>query len=93
MKNYVDSSDDAAMGNSHWQASLRLVLGCLAVWFVVSFGCGILFVDQLNQFSIGGYKVGFWFAQQGSIYAFVALIFYYVWRMNQIDHDHHVDKA
>lgn len=92
MKNYVDSSDDAAMAHSHWQASLKLVLACLVVWFVVSFGCGIIFVDQLNQFSVGGYKVGFWFAQQGSIYAFVALIFFYVWQMNRIDHDHHVDK-
>jgi putative solute:sodium symporter small subunit len=55
------------------------------VWFAVSFLFGILLVDPLNQFSIGGYPLGFWFAQQGSIYVFVALIFFYAWRMNRLD--------
>ena len=62
-----------------------------AVWFVVSFGFGILLVDVLNQIQIGGYKLGFWFAQQGSIYVFVALIFYYTRKMSQLDREFNVD--
>ena len=77
----------------YWQANIRLVIGCLIVWFSVSFGCGILFVHQLNSFNIlGGYPLGFWFAQQGSIYAFVALIFFYVWRMNSLDRKFNVHE-
>jgi putative solute:sodium symporter small subunit len=77
----------------YWQANIRLVIGCLLVWFFVSFGCGILFVDQLNVFRLGGYQLGFWFAQQGSIYVFVALIFFYAWRMNQLDRKFNVEEA
>ena len=77
----------------YWQANIRLVIGCLLVWFFVSFGCGILFVDQLNAFRLGGYQLGFWFAQQGSIYIFVALIFFYTWRMNQLDRKFNVEEA
>ncbi|MBA3003234.1 MAG: DUF4212 domain-containing protein [Desulfurivibrio sp.] len=77
----------------YWQANIRLVIGCLLVWFFVSFGCGILFVDQLNAFRLGGYQLGFWFAQQGSIYIFVALIFFYAWRMNQLDRKFNVEEA
>jgi len=58
---------------------------CLSIWFVVSYLFGIILVDQLNAISIGGYKLGFWFAQQGSIYIFVVLIFFYAYRMNKID--------
>ncbi|MEE9302394.1 MAG: DUF4212 domain-containing protein [Thiotrichaceae bacterium] len=71
--------------NSYWQANLKLMAFCLAIWFIVSFLFGILLVDQLNEFRIGGYKLGFWFAQQGSIYTFVILIFFYSWRMNKLD--------
>ena len=70
---------------AYWRANLRLVLACMAVWFICSYGFGILFVDELNAVRIGGFKLGFWFAQQGSIYIFVALIFFYAWRMNRID--------
>jgi len=70
---------------AYWRANLQLVTGCLVVWFTVSFGFGILFVDQLNSIKIGGYKLGFWFAQQGSIYIFVALIFFYAHKMNVLD--------
>ena len=77
----------------YWQANIRLVIGCLLVWFFVSFGCGILFVNQLNGFRLGGYQLGFWFAQQGSIYIFVALIFFYAWRMNQLDKKFNVEEA
>jgi putative solute:sodium symporter small subunit len=59
--------------------------GCLAVWFVVSYGFGILLKDQLNAISIGGYDLGFWFAQQGSMYIFVILIFFYASRMKKLD--------
>ena len=71
--------------DGYWKANIRLVMKLLAVWFVVSFGCGILFVDALNMISIGGIKLGFFFAQQGAIYVFVALIFVYVNKMNKID--------
>ncbi len=71
--------------NAYWKANLQLVTMCLVIWFVVSYVCGILLVDQLNAIRIGGYKLGFWFAQQGSIYTFVALIFFYAARMNVID--------
>lgn len=71
--------------HAYWKKNLRLVAWCLSVWFVVSYGFGILLVEPLNAFSIGGYKLGFWFAQQGSIYVFVAIIFFYAWRMNRLD--------
>ena len=69
----------------YWSANLKLMAYCLSVWFVVSFLFGIVLVDQLNAISIGGYDLGFWFAQQGSMYTFVALIFFYAWRMNKLD--------
>ncbi len=71
--------------NEYWTANLRLVALCIAIWFIVSFGFGILFADALNGIRMGGYKLGFWFAQQGSIYTFVALIFFYAWRMGKLD--------
>ncbi len=72
-------------GQEYWKANLKLIAMCLVVWFVVSYLFGILLVDQLNAISIGGYKLGFWFAQQGSIYVFVVLIFFYAFRMNKLD--------
>ena len=78
--------------NDYWRANLRLMLSLLAVWFIVSFGCGILFVDFLDQFRLFGYKLGFWFSQQGSIYVFVLLIFVYVWQMNKLDRRFGVDE-
>ncbi len=77
---------------THWQDNLRLVSLCLAIWFLVSFGCGILFRDWLDQIEVGGFRLGFWFAQQGSIYVFVALIFFYARRMAVIDRDHGVEE-
>jgi len=72
---------------SYWKANLRLVITCLVIWFLVSFGFGILLAEPLNAIRIGGYKLGFWFAQQGSIYTFVALIFFYAWRVNKLDQE------
>jgi len=74
----------------YWRGNLRIVGALLAVWFAVSYGAGILFREQLDRFSIGGAPLGFWFAQQGSIYVFVALIFVYVWRMNRLDAEYGV---
>ena len=71
--------------NTYWQADIRLMLILLAIWFTVSFGFGIILVDWLNQFSLFGFKLGFWWAQQGSIYVFVGLIFFYTARMRKID--------
>ena len=76
---------------SYWQENLRLIFICLAIWFVVSYGFGILLVDQLNEFRLGGYKLGFWFAQQGSIYTFVGLIFWYTHQMNKLDKKYNVE--
>jgi putative solute:sodium symporter small subunit len=72
-------------GEAYWKAVLTLIAQVLAVWFFVSFGCGILFADALNSISIGGYPLGFWFAQQGSMYVFVILIFVYGKLMNNLD--------
>ena len=77
---------------TYWQDNLRLIAQCLVVWFVVSFGFGILLVDVLNRIQIGGFRLGFWFAQQGSIYVFVALIFFYAWRISAISRYHNVDE-
>jgi len=70
---------------AYWRANLKLVFACLIVWFIGSYLLGIILVDTMNQWRIGGFRVGFWFAQQGSIYLFVALIFFYAWQMNRID--------
>ncbi|WDD99629.1 MULTISPECIES: DUF4212 domain-containing protein [Thalassomonas] len=77
---------------SYWQKNLRLIMICLLIWFIVSFGFGLLLVEPLNNFSLGGYKLGFWFAQQGSIYTFVALIFWYSSKMNKLDKEHGVEE-
>ena len=77
---------------AYWKRNLRLMAGCLAVWFVVSYLFGIILVDQLNAVSIGGYDLGFWFAQQGSMYTFVVLIFFYAWRMNKLDREFDVHE-
>lgn len=76
----------------YWKANIRLVISCLVVWTFVSYGCGILFADALNGIRLGGYKLGFWFAQQGSIYTFVALIFFYASRMNKLDKKFNVEE-
>lgn len=78
--------------NSYWSANISLMVKLLIIWFVVSFGCGIIFVDALNNIQIGGYKLGFWFAQQGSIYCFVAIIFYYAKKMAALDKEHDVEE-
>ena len=76
----------------YWKANIRLVSILLVVWFIVSFLFGILLVEPLNAISVGGYKLGFWFAQQGSIYVFVILIYVYVKMMNRIDEKYDVHE-
>ena len=76
---------DQEKASAYWKANISLLAKLLVVWFVASYGFGIMLVDLLNQISIGGYKLGFFFAQQGSIYVFVVLIFIYVRQMNKLD--------
>ena len=76
----------------YWKKNLRLLTILLSIWFMVSFGFGILLVDVFNTIRIGGFKLGFWFAQQGSIYVFIALIFIYVQRMNRLDKEYDLDE-
>lgn len=71
--------------NDYWRAHLRLLGILLTIWFAVSYGAGILLVDWLNRFELGGFKLGFWMAQQGGIYAFIAIIFVYVWRVQKLE--------
>jgi len=81
-----------ASRDAYWKANLRVMAICLAIWFFVSFGLGILLVDVLDRFQLFGYPLGFWFAQQGSIYTFLILIFYYAWYMNRLDREHDVHE-
>ncbi len=78
--------------NSYWKENLKYVFILLTVWFTVSFGFGILFKENLDAFSIGGFKLGFWFAQQGSMYTFVILIFIYVRLINKLDKKYGFDS-
>lgn len=83
---------DSEQRKAYWRANLRLTLILLAIWFSISYLAGIVFVEQLNAFRIGGYKLGFWFAQQGSMYGFVAIIFVYASRMRAIDRKYGVHE-
>jgi putative solute:sodium symporter small subunit len=76
----------------YWKKNLRYLMILLGIWFLVSFGFGILFVEQLNQIRLSGFKLGFWFAQQGSIYGFIILIFVYVYLMNKLDKQFNVNE-
>ncbi len=78
---------------AYWKRNLWLLSSLLAVWFVVSYGFGILLVDPLNSIRIGGFKLGFWFAQQGSQYVFIILIFIYVYKMNKLDKEFDFDEV
>ena len=89
-----DTRPDRSPG-AYWKATLRLVGILLAIWAAVSYGAGIVFADVLNRFTLPGttFPMGFWFAQQGSIYVFVILIFVYVVRMNALDREFGVDEG
>jgi len=79
------------MLKKYWKTNLKYLAILLSIWFVVSYGFGILFVDELNTIRFGGFKLGFWFAQQGSIYVFVILIFVYIRLMNSLDKKYNLD--
>ena len=70
---------------NYWRANLKIIISLLLIWFLASFGFGILFSESLDEIQFGGFKLGFWFAQQGSIYVFVVIIFLYVWLMKKLD--------
>ncbi len=76
----------------YWKKNLRYLTILLSIWFLVSYGCGILFAEPLNSIKMGGFPLGFWFAQQGAIYVFVLLIFIYVHLMNKLDKEFDVDE-
>lgn len=78
--------------SQYWRENIRYLGILLSIWFLVSYGAGILFVDTLNQIHLGGFPLGFWFAQQGSIYVFIVLIFVYVKLMNRLDAKYGVDE-
>ena len=84
--------DRAAARRRYWRHNLQVTLACLIVWAIAGLGCGVLFADRLNQFHLGGFPLGFWFAQQGSIYVFVALIYVYVRLMNRLDREFGVSE-
>ncbi len=88
-KNTTESSDTE--NSAYWSANIRLIRGCLFVWFIVSFGFAIILRPLLADIKVGGSDLGFWFAQQGSILFFLVIIFFYSWRMNKIDHQFDVD--
>ena len=77
---------------AYWQENIRTIFGYMAIWFVVSYGCGILLVDVLNNIQFFGFKLGFWFAQNGSIYCFLALILLYARSMNKLDEKYDVHE-
>ncbi len=88
----MHKNNPSLSSQAYWKANLRLLAVCLLIWFTVSFGFGILLVEQLNQVRFFGFKLGFWFAQQGSIYVFLLLIVFYAVRMNALDRKFGVDE-
>ncbi|MEM6841292.1 MAG: DUF4212 domain-containing protein [Bacteroidota bacterium] len=84
--------DSSKSLKSYWKKNVQYLLILLSIWFLVSYGFGVLFADALNNIQMGGFKLGFWFAQQGSIYVFVILIFVYVRLMNKLDKEFDVDE-
>jgi len=86
------SFESKEQADNYWKENLRIMFKLLAIWFVVSYGCGILFIEQLNTITFMGFKLGFWFAQQGAMYVFIALIFVYVKKMNDLDKKYNVEE-
>lgn len=85
-------ADHTNNAQTYWRANLRLIIGSLVIWALVSYGFGILLRPFLAGIPVGGTDLGFWFAQQGSILTFIALIFFYAWRMNKLDKEFGVDE-
>ena len=89
---YLKMTDDEKKAKAYWKENLRYLVILLSIWFLVSFGAGILFKDALDNIRLGGFKLGFWFAQQGSIYVFVILIIVYIRLMNKLDKKYGYDE-
>ena len=85
-------SDQNNSNSAYWKANVRIIMISLVIWALVSFGFGILLRPMLSGIAVGGTDLGFWFAQQGSILVFLALIFFYAWRMNKLDKEFGVDE-
>ncbi|ARU02624.1 DUF4212 domain-containing protein [Yoonia vestfoldensis] len=85
-------AEEPQNNNAYWSANVRIILISLVIWATVSFGFGIILRPALMGISVGGADLGFWFAQQGSILAFLGLIFFYAWRMNKLDAEHGVEE-
>lgn len=85
-------SSNISSAQAYWKENLRIIMTYLAIWFVVSYGCSILFVDALDKIQFFGFPLGFWFAQQGSIYVFLGLIWAYVFSMNKLDEKYDVHE-
>ncbi len=83
---------DQEVAQAYWKENISTILKLLVIWFVVSFGFGIIFMEELNAISIGGFKLGFWFAQQGSVFVFVILIFVYAKLMERIEKKYDIDE-
>ncbi len=83
---------DNSSNNAYWSANKRIIVVSLIIWALVSFGFGILLRPMLSGIAVGGTDLGFWFAQQGSILVFLAIIFFYAWRMNKLDREHGVEE-
>lgn len=84
--------NQSGSNDAYWKDTLKLLTKIMVIWFLCSFGAGILFADALNGIKLGGYPLGFWFAHQGSIYIFIALIFYYAKAMGDLDRKHDVHE-
>lgn len=87
----ADNGADNGVAGAYWRENIRLLISLMVIWFVVSFGAGILFRPFLDQFHLGGFPLGFWFAQQGAVYFFMALIFFYAWKMKKIERKYDLD--
>lgn len=83
---------DSEKAQAYWRENTSIIIKLLAVWFIFSFGCGIIFINELNEIEFSGVKLGYWFAQQGSIYVFVILVFVYVRTINKIDEKYGVNE-
>ncbi|EAU43031.1 hypothetical protein FP2506_09316 [Fulvimarina pelagi HTCC2506] len=88
----MSGGTDGRTSDAYWKANVRLMVGCLIVWALVSFGFAILFRPLISGIAVGGTDLGFWFAQQGSILVFIVLIFFYAWRMKSLDRKFDVDE-
>ena len=79
--------------DAYWKSNIKIVSALLSIWFFISFGCGILLVDFLDQFRLGGFKLGFWIAQQGAIFVFVGLIYTYIYLMDKLDKEYNLQSS